>query len=265
VKKLTGNTKLKTKSAIKANGDFPPLMNLQMPCEKSDDCYEFLFHIYNHMNKRVNLNIINSGTYVSAFIELTDVWINSKECGFNWNILQLKVYPEFNFNICLFDDEEVEEEEPKECYHCLYCPNMHIRTHMCINSTPQFSITSSISNGIPPPPPPPPPLPSMSVNTNSSVKINRTQSKELKKNIVFIPPSVNDLLSIKLRPVSKGKINKTKSNSNPTINDINKVRNKIKNDKIVTIISSSESKLKKDEEEDRKVNEIYNNLLLDIN
>jgi hypothetical protein len=216
---MTNNKKLKLNSSIKSGGDFPPIMKLKLPCYKtSSNCYEFRFHIYNHLNKRVNIQTINSGLYIKAFIELSEVWINDIEIGFNWNVLQLKVYPEFNFNTCLFIDDKVEEHESdkvNECYHCLYCPNQHVRTHYCTNNSipyiqPPLSMTNSNIA------PPPPPIISNKSNNNNNVKP-----------ISSFIPSVKDLLSVKLKPINKNDKKETDSNS-PTLNDIINVKKNLK-------------------------------------
>lgn len=193
----TDNNKLVIKSSIRSSDGFDPMMCLRLPfrshVDKDDSCFEFSFHIYNHLNKRITPSRIQSGNFISAFIELSEVWIGEKEFGINWTVLQLKVYPDFNFNICLFDDELEEESTGQyndECYHCLYCPNQHVRTHMCSSS--------SLS---PPPPPPPPIFNPIITHTPSSYTPRTNQSTHQSPSIQpsgFIP-SIQDLQSIKSR------------------------------------------------------------------
>jgi hypothetical protein len=216
IKKINGcNKNLQVKSAIRSVDNFDPVMNLRLPCKNTDsNCHEFLFHIYNHLNKRVNLDVINSGVYASAYIELSEVWLGENEFGFNWNVLQLKLYPNFDFNACLFIDEVIDDksdDDTNECYHCLYCPNVHVRTHMCnqqifsaaeknkIEHETQIHINYSQIDKILPPPPPPHILSKRTQLPNHQfANKNNNQSSPM----VF-SPSVKDLLGVKLRPINK--------------------------------------------------------------
>lgn len=130
------NEDVKFRSCLSKKDNFDPLMNINMPCEKIGDCHEYLFQIYNQYNKRILINELKNGSYTSSFIELSEVWIKDNKAGINWNVLQLKVYPEFNFTKCYFDNDVKEEVQDKnnECFHCLYCPNAHVRTHYCNNT-----------------------------------------------------------------------------------------------------------------------------------
>jgi hypothetical protein len=232
-KKLNKNLKLK--SCLKKKLNFNPTMTIQMPIKKIDDnCCEFLFHIYNFLNKRITPDLIETGTYISSFIELTEVWYSDTYVGFNWNILQMKLYPDFNFNQCLFFDETVDEDKTiiEECYHCLYCPNQHVRTHMCLNNNSneinnnihphsQHSSHSSHSSNLPPPPPPPPsPPPILSKNNNS----NNTEQNN------SFSPSISDLLNIRLKPIIptiKKELPKSSNGYAPSLDDILKAKEKL--------------------------------------
>lgn len=199
IRKLTSVKNMKCKSSTHASEGLPPLMNIKLPCEKvSEGCYELKFHIYNNYGKRVSVNNILQGTYAEAIIELTEVWFSAEELGFNWNILQLKLYPEFNFAQYLFNDKD-DEPDPdvvNECYHCLYCPNAHVRTHFCSNS---FSNNSMTSN-IPPPPPPPPMLISSTplyIQNSEDKKVSIKQPVQERKGFAI---SIDQILSVKLKP-----------------------------------------------------------------
>jgi hypothetical protein len=229
VKTITGNKKLKPKSILKQNDGFDPLMTVRMPLEIVGDCYEFGFNVYNHMNKRVSIRTIESGIQVSSFLELTDIWYNEEtlKYGFNWNVVQMKIYPEMSFAICLFDDDAdkyVLKDEKNECYHCLYCPNAHIRTHVCNNSGGSGSI-----------PLPPPPLP---ITTPvDKPKYVRKEVVKPKPKTVDAPMSFmvsqNDLLNIRAKLKATGKREKKEYGSDFYISEQELVNMKTKLVKVV--------------------------------
>ena len=150
-----------------------PQMSLQMPFIKKNNNIEFMFQIYNHRNKKINLKSLEGNAYISAFIELTDIWIDGQKFGYNWNILQMKIYPQLEFTRCLFIDEEEEIiviNEENECYHCMYCPNYHATTTYN-NILPPAPFSAQPIHSCPPPPPlcPPPKLLSNSKDEIKSV------------------------------------------------------------------------------------------------
>jgi len=178
--------------------NFPEILNIKMPFTKINNCYEFNFGIY--MNKkRVNINKLTSGTNISAFIELSDIWINNGKIGFNWNIKQMKIYPTYDFTLYAFsdsdDDDDYSKEYINECYHCLYCPN-NIRTHYCNNSQYNNNIPNITTTNIPPPP-------KLITNSVYNNKSNNQPSNSSSSNISPFVPSLQDLLNIKLKPVIK--------------------------------------------------------------
>lgn len=234
VKTITKNKSLQIKPSTKAAEGFPPLMNLKMPCEKKGDCYELKFQIYNSMGQRTSIKSITQGTYTTAFIELSDVWISGTEFGFNWNILQLQIFPEFNFSEYLFGDIVQNQEDNssggvEECYHCMYCPNAHIRTHVCGNS---FSNTNQFNMSfIPPPPPPPPPMFDDTIQTKKYVSTmdpeKKKQSGEQTKGFAI---SIEQLLSVKLKSVDKRKESDSETeptNSNTELDMLTNIRNNL--------------------------------------
>lgn len=282
---------LKPRSSINSNDNLPDTMMLKMPFEKGGSCVDFSFHIYNGDNKRVSLDVIDSGTNVSAFIELSDVWIGKEEFGFNWNILQLKVYPEYNFNKCMFIDDEYSQtnssdnnETSNECYHCLYCPNNHIRTHCCLSSFVSPS-NSPIASSIPTPPPLPP-MTSLSNTTASNIKsaenptLIKYKNDELTYNISpeirderestkfsksdqhgnFVP-TIDDLLKVKLKPVTKSDNKEGLSSGSdwvPSLKDILNAKQRLK-----TLSHKPEDK-RKNKKNLKKINKEMEMILLDI-
>lgn len=194
---------IKMKSSISSSPDYPPTFKLRLPYNKiNDNTVDFDFHIYNWLNKRININSLHSGSFISSFIELSEIWINQDKFGFNWNVLQMKLYPQFDFSVCLFDDYVPDNNSPhdnNECYHCLYCPNKHVHT--------QFSHNCS-SSSIPPPPPPIHSLPStpsipkkhkININKNKNV-VNNSNNNNKPSNFYL---SIDLLKSVKLRPINK--------------------------------------------------------------
>lgn len=187
--------KITHKSSIKDYNGYKNL-SLNIPFHKVGDCYEFAIKIFNKYNDEMSLVNIPHGSKVLMFIELSNVWVSDTKCGFNWTILQMQVFPEFDFSICYFDKEEDDEKNKQtECYHCLYCPNMHVRTHCCNTNSQQIvqpqiihvpvnNISTNYERSAPPPPPP----------------LINSSSKEIK--LSGFAPSVKDLLSIKLKPVN---------------------------------------------------------------
>jgi hypothetical protein len=92
------------RSSIKYSENYYPTFSIQLPYNKKDNNLEFLFNIYDANNRKISYEKIISGSYIKTFIELSDVWMNATEFGINWKVLQMKIYPEFNFHSCLFED-----------------------------------------------------------------------------------------------------------------------------------------------------------------
>ena len=114
------------------------ILNSRLPIVYGDNNESELgLHIYNHHQRRILLNKIESNSTVACFLELSDIWIGKEDYGCNWNVLQMKLYPNIDFGYCLFsDDEEDIERNETDCYHCLHCPNNHVTTpHRIENNT----------------------------------------------------------------------------------------------------------------------------------
>lgn len=259
VKNLLNIKKISMKSSLNNKEGFSPIFTMRMQFKKYDEnSCDFLFNIYNHNHERVNLNYIDSGSFVSCFIELSEVFIHKGgNFGFNWNILQMKIYPDFDFSTCMFIDEISDEEKEKEiikeqeCYHCLYCPNAFKRTYMCIN-TKQSSL---------PPPPPPPPLP---IIKTSKISITKTKKEQKTQQQVVFAPTINDILNVKLKST---KINNNTNNINninninddnnnffPTLDEILEIKNKLKKNDNQSLSSSFDEILNDNEDKDNKQN-----------
>lgn len=207
VKQESNNIKIKPRSAIRTIDSFSnsfTVLAVNMPFHKVNNCYEFKFHIYNHNNKRVNVDQLTTGMFAALYLELTEIWVGQSNFGFNWSVMQLKLYPDFNFSKCLFLDEnenlqDKQEDKTNECYHCLYCPNNHIRTHYCNNTN--HDINPITYNKIPPPPPP--------LNNNNYIYQVPLQRNIADSNLNILRrgfvPTMEDLLSVKLKPINQNK------------------------------------------------------------
>ena len=101
-------------------------MKINLPKFKFNNSNYLSFKIFNHNNKLINPKVLEKGCKISCFLELSEIWLNEKHIGCNWNVLQMKVYPELVFNKCLFYDEEpFEIKNENECFHCNNCINSH--------------------------------------------------------------------------------------------------------------------------------------------
>lgn len=172
--------KIKLRSCIKKTNKFYSSIHLQLPYSKKDDNIYFNFNIFNDKNEKINYKDVDSGSLIKVYVEVSDVWISKKEFGINLKVLQMKVYPEFDFlNECLFDDYNfIEDDKSKQ------------------------------NKNLPLPPPPPP------------VK-NSHKPKELNNNsIKAFVPTINDLMSVKLKPIINSSNNNPNPNPDPEIQEV---------------------------------------------
>lgn len=93
---MTGDS-LTLKSAIKTCDTFFPSLTLQLVLDKNN--------IFDNDNELIKYDSIVNGSFLIAYIEVGDVWLNYQYYGVNFNVLQMKVYPEFDFTRCIFTDE----------------------------------------------------------------------------------------------------------------------------------------------------------------
>jgi hypothetical protein len=235
VKIITGNKHLILSSCITKYSEYYPDLRVSAPFTRIGTCVEFGFEVYGKRNKRVNFESITKGVRMSSYIELDHVWVGENNFGINWAIKSAKVYPERYWSDSLFDSSDEEEEEitmPKECYHCMYCPNNHVRTHCCLgtndigmNQQKQFTavypIYPSVSNqpsSIIIPPPPAPPLMNISIKNTSEGHSNNEKSLN-----TFVP-SLSDLLA------GRSKLKSVVSNNITDNDNTNSVSNSDEND-----------------------------------
>ncbi len=95
LEEMTGDS-LTLKSAIKTCDTFFPSLTLQLVLDKNN--------IFDNNNELIKYDSIDNGSFLMAYIEVGDVWLNYQYYGVNFNVLQMKVYPEFDFTRCIFTD-----------------------------------------------------------------------------------------------------------------------------------------------------------------
>ena len=183
--KETKNDKIIAKSSLKKNENFPFTLQLVLPYEIKNNEPVFNFSIFNHNNQPIKFDSIGKRVTISAYIELSEIWISNLEYGYNWNILQMKVFPEFDFSKCLFINQITDNfTQPNE---------------------------ENSKNNIPKPP------------TRARIINQKPQLNNLYRGFV---PSMNDLLSVKLRSISNKEPIKEKQNKEPIREKQNKEKYK---------------------------------------
>jgi len=233
IKEITGKVLQKT-SCITKHPSYYPDLKINAPFTRIGTCVEFPFTILDMKDNPINFSSIVRGAKMRrCYIELDYVWISDTGFGINWTLKRANVEPEkvWKKKGNVFDDEEedIEDDEsdiiPKECFHCMYCPNNHVRTHCCFggadenkgyNNVASMSSRSPNSNITIPPCPPPPPSSSFLKNLN-----NVTEDKPS-----FIP-SLSDLLAGKSRLKAISQTQKI-SEENNVINVMDDIKKTLK-------------------------------------
>ena len=70
------------KRFVKKYDNFYPIMPVKFPHKKIDGKSEFFFDIYDCNNNKTDMSKLKSGMFSDVFLELSEVWIGSKEFGF---------------------------------------------------------------------------------------------------------------------------------------------------------------------------------------
>jgi hypothetical protein len=153
------------KSCIKEIPNVCKVFNLKIPFEVDED--GDISYSIRITNKNKGPIILKEDKYISAFVGLSEIWMNATHFGFNWKILEMKIFPD------LFEKSLFGNNQDQECPNCANCNK--------ITLTPQLSYKALRELNAPPPPPPVP------------------QKKEIR----IFKPTINDILSIKLKPVTK--------------------------------------------------------------
>jgi hypothetical protein len=107
LEEITGDC-LTLKSAIKTCDTFFPSLTLQLVLDKNN--------IFDNSNELIKYDSIDNGSFILAYIEVGDVWLNYQYYGINFNVLQMKVYPEFDFTKCIFTDGPPKIKGMSSCF-----------------------------------------------------------------------------------------------------------------------------------------------------
>ena len=181
------------KSLIKTTDTFFPSLTLQLPLNKKN--------IFDVNNEIIKHDCVDSGSFVMAYIELSDVWLSNTVYGINLTILQMKAYPEFDFTKCIFNDG------PKKCNNDDDLP-------MQISQIPIKKRGG--------------PVPSLQKNPIRQEEIKKVERKPVEIQGGFTP-TVNDLLSIRGRLRSVTKLVDSEEKNDEEKNDDEKLGDQIIN------------------------------------
>lgn len=110
IKKSNANKDGEFKASIKETKSFYPKLIINLPVKEK----HFNFTVYDHQNKKIKKNQFDRGDCVSAYLELSHIWVRNEDYGCNWVVKQMKYYPMVDFDVCLFSDEKpllLEDEE----------------------------------------------------------------------------------------------------------------------------------------------------------
>ena len=85
--------------------------------------------IFDKNKKTINSNEVEIYSDIILLIKLQDIWINpeKKQYGLNWTIFQCRVFPQFNYNICMLIDSDNDEDPNEEIkteiivQKCVFC------------------------------------------------------------------------------------------------------------------------------------------------
>jgi len=88
--------------------------------------------IFDKNKKIINSNEVEIYSDIILLIKLQDIWINpeKKQYGLNWTIFQCRVFPQFNYNICMLNDSDNEEDINEEIkteiivQKCVFCSSV---------------------------------------------------------------------------------------------------------------------------------------------
>tara|TARA_B100000401_G_scaffold437672_2_gene383845 strand:+ start:271 stop:1155 length:885 start_codon:yes stop_codon:yes gene_type:complete len=85
--------------------------------------------IFNNKGITINFDSVDVGSDFILLMKLQSVWVdlNKKKFGLNWNICQIKIYPELDYTICYINDSDDEDSNKKNIVNeylvqrCLFC------------------------------------------------------------------------------------------------------------------------------------------------
>lgn len=103
---ISSNLNIPYRSSIKKINDHSAVITLKTPVENNKYC----FKCFGLNNEKMDFKDVIRNDKITGYIELTNVWVKDDELGFNWGVLQVKMYQTFDFSKCLFGDENHTEE-----------------------------------------------------------------------------------------------------------------------------------------------------------
>ena len=86
--------------------------------------------IFDNKGNSINFDSIDINSEFICLMKLQSIWVdlNKKKFGLNWNICQIKNYPELNYNVCYIEDSDDEDITNKKSIvnefvvqKCLFC------------------------------------------------------------------------------------------------------------------------------------------------
>lgn len=211
-------------------GAFPTL-TFQLPIEKIEEKnIKLSCHIYDENNEKVNYHQVTNEHLVEAYIEVSDIWIRPGEYGINLKVLQMQTSTDFNFDVCLFQDEDsvfMERCTPPP-------PNLTLANQIQPSQSHQYTFNQINKNNL-------------KAQESMSFAPNANQLIEMRKNLRPTPSLLTES-SLKLKSVRKIKGDKSPHhppNLSPTISDENLI-SKPKKKKIVKKIKTKSTSISED-------------------
>lgn len=169
-------TELSLKSSIKTSDTFFPSLTLQLPLDKKN--------IFDIDHESIIHESIDGGSFVTAYIELSDIWLNSSFYGINLVVLQMKVFPEFDFTKCIFPNG------PPKMKRNIYNDNKeneHSDPMIMTSQLPLKKRGGPVASLYKPP------------DEKRKIEQKSIEQKSQSNPLLFMPPSIGDLLSVKNR------------------------------------------------------------------
>lgn len=184
-RKKWGFGKMKFYSSVIEDGDYPPFISINLPYNILAKKKTFNFHVYTEDNVLMAVEEINQKSYMSALIELDDIWYTEKEFGINWKVLQMKNYKSANvfYDLCLKECLIFDPDNPISFKSNTYIEQP--RAILCLPAPPM--------KGPPQPPMKGPPQPQKSSGSGCG------------ENKGFRPPTKEELAEVILKMKKKNK------------------------------------------------------------
>lgn len=175
------------KTLQRLSNDYPHYMNLNLPY---DEKRGFLFHIYDETANKSTIDIIEKRSIVSVVIELTDLKFGNKDFRSNWTVLQIrKMKPyspiqDFFMSGCFICDEDDPEDTAYKKIIEKY--QQSLETPIVIPKIPQLN-----PNYVNPHPH------ESRVTHKEHPQLSVNDNKKKTSDVIFTPPSLNELISAK--------------------------------------------------------------------